>query len=55
MDEQQEEIRELEEKIEAQRKVLQGLRDVGLAAMREKEERETMTVAGAASADVVQT
>jgi hypothetical protein len=37
--EQEEEIRELEEKIRRQRDVLVGLRDVGLQAKREREHR----------------
>lgn len=38
--EQEEEIRELEEKIRRQREVLEGLKGVGLAATREREGRE---------------
>jgi len=40
VEEQEEEIRELEEKIRRQREVLFGLRDVGLQAKREREQRE---------------
>jgi hypothetical protein len=37
---QEQEIRELEERITRQRSVLEGLRDVGVQARREREERE---------------
>jgi hypothetical protein len=40
VEEQEEEIRELEEKIRRQSEVLVGLRDVGLQAKREREQRE---------------
>jgi len=48
--EQEEEIRELEERIRQQREVLEGLRDVGLAAKREREQRERES-----GADVMET
>jgi len=38
--EQEQEIQELEERIARQRRVLEGLRDVGMQARREREERE---------------
>ena len=38
--EQELEIRELEERIREQRRVLEGLRDMGMAARRDKEQRE---------------
>ncbi len=40
MEEQEVEIRELEERIRRQREVLVGLREVGVQAKREKEQRE---------------
>jgi hypothetical protein len=40
VEEQDEEVRELEEKIKRQRDVLVGLRDVGLQAKREREQRD---------------
>jgi hypothetical protein len=46
VEEQEVEIRELEEKIRRQREVLVGLRDVGLRAKKEKEQRGKEGVAG---------
>jgi len=40
VEEQEEEIRDLEEKIRRQREVLVGLRDVGLHARREREQKD---------------
>jgi small-conductance mechanosensitive channel len=39
--EQEQEIRELQERIRKQREVLEGLRDVGMLAKREREQRES--------------
>jgi hypothetical protein len=46
VEEQEVEIRELEEKIRRQREVLVGLRDVGLRAKKEREQRGKEGVAG---------
>lgn len=46
VEEQEVEIRELEEKIRRQREVLVGLRDVGFRAKEEREQREKEGVAG---------
>jgi small-conductance mechanosensitive channel len=46
VEEQEVEIRELEEKIRRQREVLVGLRDVGLQAKKEREQREKEGIAG---------
>lgn len=46
VEEQEVEIRELEEKIRRQREVLVGLRNVGLRAKKEREQREKEDVAG---------
>ena len=46
VEEQEVEIRELEEKIRRQREVLVGLRDVGLRAKKEREQSAKEGVAG---------